>query len=53
MEHPAFTSLFARTIITNNSTQTFRIIDGSSNVLWDGIQLRRNGNTVTAVAGIG
>lgn len=44
---------FARTTITNNSTQTFRIIDSSSNVLWDGIQLRRSGTVVTAVAGIG
>lgn len=45
---------FARTTITNNSTQTFRIIDGSSNVLWNGIQIRRtNTSTVTPVAGIG
>lgn len=45
---------FGRTNIPNNSTATFRIIDGSSNVLWDGIQLRRtNTSTVAAVAGIG
>jgi hypothetical protein len=38
---------------TGTTTRIFRIIDGSSNVLWDGIRLSRSGNTVTAVAGIG
>ncbi|MFT4134893.1 RICIN domain-containing protein [Microbacterium sp.] len=38
----------------NNTTSTYRIVDSSSNVLWDGIQLRRSGTTtITAVAGIG
>ncbi|MGC3956103.1 MAG: RICIN domain-containing protein [Propionicimonas sp.] len=44
---------FSRDAQVPSGTRIFRIIDGSSNVLWNGIQLRRNGSTVTAIAGIG
>lgn len=46
---------FARndTNLPNNTTSTYRIIDDSSNVLWDGIRLRRRNATVTPVGGIG
>lgn len=47
---------FSRNTIGDGDTLTFRIVDNTllnPNVYWDGIQLRRNGNTVTAVAGIG
>ncbi|MFT4294498.1 MAG: RICIN domain-containing protein [Micropruina sp.] len=41
------------TNIPNSTTSIYRIIDDSSNVLWNGIQLKRSNTTVTAVAGIG
>lgn len=45
---------FTRTAIANNTTQTFRIIDNSSHVLWDGIRINRSGTSaVTPVAGFG
>ena len=44
---------FARTTIPNNTTATFRIINASGEVLWDGIQISRSGSVGTPVAGIG
>lgn len=41
------------TYVTNNATTTYRIVNSGNDVLWDGIQITRAGNTVTAVAGIG
>lgn len=46
-------SFSRNTYIGNGTTRIFRIIDSSSNVVWDGIQLSRSGTTVTPVAGIG